>query len=142
MNALEIIISISGATITVLIGAVGYLINRQLQRVDDAVSQNTGEILSVKSTVIEHSGALKNLERMTSPSQKFNEHLQVQVRSIANDISQMKDANENLKNDFKKSFEKQNETDEIVSKIFAIIKKIVEKQNNESNHSATITKIK
>jgi len=73
MNQTEIIISVAGALIMLLISLVGYLTNRQLQNMDDKVSTFDQKFLDLKEAVIEikhidKSALIKHLDSEVIPA--------------------------------------------------------------------------
>lgn len=144
MNNTEIILSVGGSAISLLIGLVGYLSNRQLQRVDDKISKVDSEFFEVKSRMIENIGInnsaiIKHLDNNVMPYLKSNK-LDEQVAGIRSDVTILKEYQRNkisptldrvliMGDKIEDQSKKQKESDEILVKMFEVVKKLVEKKD-------------
>jgi hypothetical protein len=145
MSLTEILISIVGA----LVGIVGYLLNRQLTNVDEKVVTMDQEFFKVKTEVldlasksrVDKSAMLEMLESEVLPKLK-TKGLEEQVAGIRSDITILKEYQRNrispaldkvsvIADKIERQDERQKYSDEIVSKMFEILKRIVEKGNKQ-----------
>jgi hypothetical protein len=134
MDQIEIIITIAGVSITTLIGVVGYLLNRQLQRVDD--KSKVLEIARVdKSAIIDH------LNHEIMPMLKSRK-LDDAIHGVRADITILKEYQRNkisptlervliMGDKLDEQAKKQTESDFILLKMFEVVKKLVEKKDQK-----------
>lgn len=140
---MEIIITIAGASITTLIGAVGYLLNRQLQRVDDKVTTMDNQFFEMKSKVLEiarvdKSAIIDHLNHEIMPMLKSRK-LDDAIHGVRADITVLKEYQRNkisptlerviiMSDKMDEQAKKQTESDFVLLKMFEVVKKLVEKK--------------
>lgn len=138
MDQMEIIITIAGASITTLIGAVGYLLNRQLQRVDDKVTTMDNQFFEMKSKVLEiarvdKSAIIDHLNHEIMPMLKSRK-LDDAIHGVRADITVLKEYQRNkisptlerviiMSDKMDEQAKKQTESDFVLLKMFEVVKK-------------------
>lgn len=143
MNISEIILSAAGITISTLVMIVGYLTNRQLQRVDDKVSKIDDDFLETKSKMLEIAtidklAIIEHLQNEIMPHLK-NKGMQDQILKLTSEIIFLKEYQRNKIGpaiegimDMTKTVSEQNlkqkESDLILQKMFEVVKKLVERK--------------
>lgn len=145
MSTTEILISAIGA----LVSIIGYLANRQLQRVDDKVTKVETEFFDVKSKVIsitelsrlDKKAMIDHLEFELLPKLQ-SKGLEDEMAKVRTEIVILKEyqqkrispALENI-NLMNKSLEsqskKQKESDDVTWKLYEVVKKLMEKSKND-----------
>lgn len=142
MNFTEILISVVGG----LVAVVGYLANRQLQRVDDKVSKVENEFFETKSQMLESSRVDKSaiifhLENEIMPQLK-SKKLDDLVSGLRADVTVLKEYQRNkisptlervliMGDKMDDQSKRQHESDIILSKMFEVVKKLVEKRDQK-----------
>jgi hypothetical protein len=146
MTSIEILISAIG----VLVSLVGYLANRQLQRVDDKVTKVENEFFDVKSKVInitelsrlDKKAMLDHLEFELMPKLQ-SKGLEDEMAKVRTEIVILKEYQQKrispaLENVIKMNHaiesqaKKQKDSDEITYKMYEVVKKLMEKSKNDS----------
>lgn len=142
MSLFELLISLSGFIITTLIGVVGYMVNRQFNKLDKIES----DFLDTKSKMVDISNVsrldkkalIDHLEHQIMPKLQNND-LNDELHNIKTQLVVLKEfqmrrvepiLNKSLimSEKLEQQGKKQAELDEIVSRLFEVVKKLVEKQ--------------
>lgn len=143
MNISETILSAAGVLISTLIMTVGYLTNRQLQRVDDKVSKIDDDFLETKSKMLEIAtidklAIIEHLQREIMPHLK-NKSLDDQIAKLTSEIVFLKEYQRNkigpaieevlsMTKVVSEQESKQKESDLVLQKMFEVVKKLVERK--------------
>lgn len=144
MNQTDLILAMSATLVSLLISAVGYLSNKQLQRVDDKISKFDNEFFEVKSKLLEiqhidKSALIKHLDNEVIPGLR-SKHLEEHLASIRADITVLKEyqrlkigpAVENLLSINKSVSDhdrKLTDNDSLLYKMYELVKKVVEQKS-------------
>jgi len=139
VSAFELLLSIAGFCITSLIGVVGYMVNRQFGKLDKIEL----DFLDTKSKMIEISNISRADKRaiIDHISDKIdNNQIQQELNGVQTQLVVLKEFQMKriepiliktliMSDKLEQQAKKQAESDEIISKMFEVVKRLVEKQN-------------
>lgn len=144
MNTSEIILTCAGVAISTLIAIVGYLTNRQLQRVDDKVTIMDNGFFELKSKVVQLAttdklAIIEHLQKEIMPYLR-DKKLPEQVATLTTQINDLQeyqkrkispalDTSVNLLKTVQAQEARQKESDIVLHKMFEVVKRLIEKSN-------------
>lgn len=142
----EVLLGIAASLISLLIGLVGYLVNRQLTKIDDKVAKMDSEFFEVKSNVIDISNKptinqaslIAMLESEVLPNLKIK-GLEDKLMDLKTEITIMREYQKKIiapsldrvsvfSDKIERIDGKQKNSDEITLKMFEVVKRLVEKK--------------